>query len=139
MRVQDSRRQAGPAYSFGSRRNQNKTQCESIGPGPAQYNISGLGAKGKDTPPAMSLQSRPKPKSQFLTPAPGEYNIDKAEKRMVESAPKYTFGLKAACDKPKQTPGKHFFGTRLHFHYHLIANTGVLWLVNHSMLGHYST
>lgn len=100
VRVPDSRRQAAPAYSFGSRRN--KDQCDSIGPGPAQYNVSGLGAKGKDTPPAMSLQSRPKAKSQFLTPAPGEYNIDRADKNM---APKYTFGLKTVADKPKETPG----------------------------------
>lgn len=103
VRVPDSRRQAAPAYSFGSRRHQD--QCDSVGPGPAQYNVSGLGAKGKDTPPAMSLQSRPKAKSQFLTPAPGEYNIDRAEKNMVGSAPKYTFGLKTVPDKPNETPG----------------------------------
>ena len=54
----------------------------------------------------MSLQSRPKPKSQFLTPAPGEYDIDKAEKKMVGSAPKYTFGLKTVSEKPKETPGE---------------------------------
>lgn len=106
VRVPDSRRQAAPAYSFGSRRNQSKTQCESLGPGPAQYNISGLGAKGKDSPPAMSLQSRPKPKGTFLTPAPGEYNIDKAEKKIAGTAPKYTFGLKTAPEKPKESPGK---------------------------------
>lgn len=53
----------------------------------------------------MSLQSRPKAKSQFITPAPGEYDIDKAEKKMVGSAPKYTFGLKTVADKPKETPG----------------------------------
>lgn len=100
VRVPDSRRQAAPAYSFGTRRNQG--QCDSIGPGPAQYNVSGLGAKGKDTPPAMSLQSRPKAKSHFNTPAPGDYNV---EKNMVGSAPKYTFGLKTVADKPKDTPG----------------------------------
>lgn len=54
----------------------------------------------------MSLQSRPRGKSSFLTPAPGEYNVDKAEKTISESAPKYTFGLKSASEKLSQTPGK---------------------------------
>lgn len=41
------------------------------GPGPAQYNITGLASKGKDTPPQISLQSRAKPNKIIETPAPG--------------------------------------------------------------------
>ena len=44
------------------------------GPGPANYNISGLAAKGKDTPPQMSLQSRSKPAKIIEGPAPGMCN-----------------------------------------------------------------
>jgi hypothetical protein len=40
-----------------------------FGPGPAQYNVTGLAAKGKDTPPQISLQSRAKPNKIIETPA----------------------------------------------------------------------
>lgn len=70
-RVVESRKSAAPAFSFGSR---HSFQNKGYGPGPANYNISGLAAKGKDTPPQMSLQSRSKPPKIIETPAPGEFD-----------------------------------------------------------------
>lgn len=54
----------------------------------------------------MSLQSRPKEKTKMITPAPGEYNINHADKMVTDSAPKYTFGLKGHAEKATGTPGK---------------------------------
>lgn len=100
-KVVDSKRQAAPAYSFGQR---HKPRTESFSPGPL-YNITGLGCKGKDAPPAYCLQSRPKEIPKYLTPAPGEYNIEKSDKMLVKSAPKYTFGVKKPPNPTSQTPG----------------------------------
>lgn len=65
-----------------------------------------MGNKGKDTPPAATLQSRHKEMSKFSTPAPGEYDIQKAVKAINQSTPKYTFGQKLATEKLDTTPGK---------------------------------
>ena len=62
--------------------------------------------EGKDTPPAATLHSRPKDNKVTSTPAPGDYNPEKAEKVIHDSAPKYTFGLKTQLEKLSTTPGK---------------------------------
>jgi Sperm-tail PG-rich repeat len=102
-KLSESKRQAAPAYSFGQR---HRGKAETLGPGPAFYNIYGLSVKGKDQPPASSLQSRPKDSKIIETPAPGEYNVEKSGRVVVTSAPKYTFGIKKYDGKPSQTPGK---------------------------------
>lgn len=61
---------------------------------------------GKDTPPAVSLHGRPKDPKADNTPAPGDYDPEKAEKVIHDNSPKYTFGLKTNKDKPVDTPGK---------------------------------
>lgn len=71
-RVVESRKSAAPAFSFGSRHSFNN---KTYGPGPANYDVSGLAAKGKDTPPQISLQSRAKPPKIIETPAPGKKKI----------------------------------------------------------------
>ena len=67
-KILDSKKSAAPAFSFGSR-HQNNTRT--IGPGPSAYNIVGLAAKGKDTPPQISLQSRAKSTKIIETPGKG--------------------------------------------------------------------
>lgn len=100
-RVVDSKKNAAPAFSFGQK---HFAKPDTYGPGPAQYNITGLAAKGKDTPPAMSLQSRPRPPKIIETPGAGEYHLERSEKT-GPSAPKYTFGVKKYCNETSQTPG----------------------------------
>lgn len=122
----DSKRQAAPAYSFGQR---HKPRTESFSPGPL-YNITGLGCKGKDAPPAYCLQSRPKEIPKYLTPAPGEYNIEKADKMLVKSAPKYTFGVKKPPNPTSQTPGSVLGERSDCFHPSLVASVpggGYMW------------
>lgn len=60
---------------------------------------------GKDNPLAATLHSRPKEVRADLTPAPGDYNLEKSEGIMHDTSPKYTFGLKTQVEKPSQTPG----------------------------------
>jgi len=43
---------------------------------------------------APSLHIKPKDPKQFVTPAPGAYNPDGADKDVKEAAPKYSFGIK---------------------------------------------
>ncbi|XP_049836172.1 outer dense fiber protein 3 isoform X4 [Schistocerca gregaria] len=100
--VPDSKRGRAPAFSFGSRHN---SKNDSAGPGPGQYNVTGLSAKGKDSPPAATLHGRPKDPRHDNTPAPGDYNPEKSEKVVLDNSPKYTFGLKTQVEKPSTTPG----------------------------------
>lgn len=64
--------------------------------------------EGKDSPPAVSLHGRPKNAKPDNTPAPGDYDPDKAEKVIHDNSPKYTFGLKTNVGKPVDTPGMYF-------------------------------
>lgn len=99
--VPDSKRERAPAFSFGSR---HETKNVSPGPGPGQYNVSGLSAKGKDAAPALSLHGRTKTTKPEITPAPGDYNPQKAEKIILDSSPKYSFGVKTQVEKISCTP-----------------------------------
>ncbi|XP_071653626.1 ciliary microtubule associated protein 1B-like isoform X2 [Temnothorax longispinosus] len=94
--VTDSKRERAPAFSFGSR---HATKNNSAGPGPGQYNVSGLSAKGKDAAPAVSLYGRTKSTKAEITPAPGDYNPQTAD-----SSPKYSFGVKTQIEKVSCTP-----------------------------------
>jgi hypothetical protein len=105
-KTSESRSGRAPAFSFGARHN---GKMDSIGPGPGQYNVTGLSAKGKDTPPAVSLHSRPKDAKPENFPAPGDYNPDKAEKVIHDNAPRYTFGLKTNVEKPVDTPAPNAY------------------------------
>ncbi|KAJ8951759.1 hypothetical protein NQ318_012610 [Aromia moschata] len=95
-----------PSYSFGARHND---KLENIGPGPGQYNVTGLSAKGKDTPPSLSLHGRAKEHKPDNFPAPGSYDPDKAEKVTHDNAPKFTFGLKTNVEKPLDTPAPNAY------------------------------
>lgn len=64
----DSKKKAAPSYSFGHKLG---SKYDTFGPGPAQYNVTGLRAKGRDYPRAATLQSRPKELTRFQNPGPG--------------------------------------------------------------------
>ncbi|XP_014288530.1 ciliary microtubule associated protein 1A isoform X1 [Halyomorpha halys] len=102
----DSKKGRAPAFSFGSRHG---GKNDSIGPGPGQYNVTGLSAKGKDCPPSATLHSRGKEAKPEATPAPGDYNPERSEKVIHDKSPKYTFGLKTQVEKPSQTPGPNTY------------------------------
>lgn len=119
-RILESKKTAAPAFSFGARHmNKNST----YGPGPAQYNITGLAAKGRDTPPQISLQSRAKAVKVIETPAPGEYHIEKSDKYVVSAAPKFTFGVKKYCGITNyETPGEITKSYQINLHNKLKIN-----------------
>lgn len=41
-----------------------------------------------------------------MTPAPGDYNAQKAEKIILDNSPKYSFGVKTQVEKINCTPGE---------------------------------
>ena len=114
-RILDSKKSGAPAFSFGSRHQNNS---RAYGPGPSAYNITGLAAKGKDTPPQISLQSRAKPNKIIETPGAGDYHIEKSDRYIVSSAPRYTFGVKKYPGlSNNETPGNLKYSFRiLSFH-----------------------
>lgn len=64
---------------------------------------------GKDAAPALSLHGRTKSTKPEITPAPGDYNPQKAQKIILDSSPKYSFGVKTQLEKISCTPGKSKF------------------------------
>lgn len=99
----DSKKKAAPSYTLGSKL---KSSDATTGPGPAQYNVSGMRPKGKDYPRAATLQSRPKELTAFVTPGPGEYNVNEAYKVAKDATPKYSIGKMPPPDKYQLIPGK---------------------------------
>lgn len=62
--------------------------------------------QGKNVAPALTLHGRTNPTKQELTPAPGDYNPEKAEKIISDNSPKFSFGIRAQIDRVSTTPGK---------------------------------
>lgn len=54
----------------------------------------------------MSLHGRNKVDKVESTPAPGDYDPQKAESIILDSSPKYSFGVKVQVDKVNSTPGE---------------------------------
>lgn len=63
---------------------------------------------GKDAAQASSLHGRTKSTKQEVTPAPGDYNPEKAGKIIMDSSPKYSFGIKTQTEKISCTPGEYY-------------------------------
>ena len=63
---------------------------------------------GKDDPKAPTMHIKPKDPKGFVTPAPGAYNPELAEKDVKQAAPKYSFGIKAKESKSVAGPGNFF-------------------------------
>ena len=64
---------------------------------------------GKDAPKAPSMHIKPKDPKSFVTPAPGAYNPESADKDVKSMAPKYSFGIKGKDEKPKDVPGTYIY------------------------------
>lgn len=61
---------------------------------------------GKASAPSASLHYRHAEPKAFVTPAPGAYNSEPAEKKMLDHSPKYSFGTKTEKKLKSNTPGK---------------------------------
>ena len=66
-----------------------------------------LNFSGKDEPKAPTMHIKPKDPKGFVTPAPGAYNPELAEKDVKQAAPKYSFGIKSKDSKSVPGPGKN--------------------------------
>ena len=64
---------------------------------------------GKDEPKAPTLHIKPKEPKSFVTPSPGAYNPDAADKDVKISAPKYSFGIKTKDGKPREVPAPNAY------------------------------
>ncbi len=61
---------------------------------------------GKDDPKAPTMHIKPKDPRSFVTPAPGAYNPESADRDVKPMAPRYSFGIKGKDEKPISIPGK---------------------------------
>ncbi|XP_037795154.1 outer dense fiber protein 3-like isoform X3 [Penaeus monodon] len=96
-----------PAFTMASR---HEPKNEKVGPGPGQYNVTGLSNKaGKDEPAAASMHIKPKDPKVYVTPAPCDYSPEKAERKVNEASPCFSFGVKADPGKPFEAPAPNSY------------------------------
>ncbi len=55
------------------------------------------------------MHIKPKDPKSFVTPAPGAYNPDGADKDVKAAAPKYSFGIKTKDGKPREIPAPNAY------------------------------
>ena len=60
--------------------------------------------------------------SRFVTPSPGAYNPQTADKETRRTEPQYSFGIKPESKKGQQCPGKDSKGGR---NYHLMGTFNI--------------
>ena len=58
---------------------------------------------------APTLHIKPKEPKSFVTPAPGAYNPDNADKDVKISAPKFSFGIKTKTGKGREVPAPNAY------------------------------
>ncbi|KAK7075287.1 Outer dense fiber protein 3 [Halocaridina rubra] len=95
-----------PAFTMSSRHD---AKVEKAGPGPGQYNVTGLSSKGRDEPHAASMHIRPKDPKMYVTPAPCDYSPEKAEPKINEASPKFSFGMKTENGKLSDSPAPNSY------------------------------
>ncbi|XP_045103383.1 outer dense fiber protein 3-like isoform X2 [Portunus trituberculatus] len=95
-----------PAFTMASR---HEMKLDKAGPGPGQYNVTGLSNKGKDEPVAASMHIRPKDPKAYVTPAPCDYSPDKAESKVVETSPSFSFGIKVENGRASDAPAPNSY------------------------------
>nr|QPM92669.1 outer dense fiber protein 3 [Procambarus clarkii] len=95
-----------PAFTMGSR---HEPKLDKAGPGPGQYNVTGLSNKGKDEPVAASMHIKPKDPRMYITPAPCDYSPDKAEAKVLEASPSFSFGVKTEDGRPSDAPAPNSY------------------------------
>ncbi|XP_076068952.1 ciliary microtubule associated protein 1A isoform X2 [Oratosquilla oratoria] len=96
-----STKSRSPAFTMSGR---HEMKLDKAGPGPGQYNVTGISNKGKDEAHAPSMHVKPNDPKPYVTPAPGDYCPEKAEKKVVDTSPSFSFGIKADPNKVPDYP-----------------------------------
>lgn len=102
----ESRKKTASSFSMSSIP---KAHFQTVGPGPANYDVTGLSAKGRVVPRETSMGIKPEPLKQFKTPGPGDYDVEKTGKSKLMSSGVvrgFTFGHPNMHAKSSATPGK---------------------------------
>ncbi|XP_037087996.1 outer dense fiber protein 3-like [Pollicipes pollicipes] len=76
-------------------------------PAPNEYNTRQLTNKGKDIAPSRTIAGRAKDPQPYKTPAPGTYDLDDGS--VVESSPRYSFGVKTTMEHPNGVPAPNAY------------------------------
>lgn len=104
-KVPESNKKTAASFSMGSIP---KAHYETVGPGPAQYDVTGLSAKGKMIPRESTMGIRPEPLKKYKTPGPGDYDVENMGKSKLMSSGVtrgFTFGHPNLHAKTSSTPG----------------------------------
>ncbi|XP_028813420.1 ciliary microtubule associated protein 1B [Denticeps clupeoides] len=102
IQLHDPRKLKYPAFSFGTRHQQLRSDGS---PGPGYLVASNITRLGRDGTPSYSLYSRPKEPRLFQTPGPGRYSPEKAVNFTACSSPAYSLSARTKGFRHDQTPG----------------------------------
>lgn len=59
----------------------------------------------------------------YTIPAPGSYDVEKADKKIHESSPAYSLGVKYKEQKPDEIPGNRYINFFMTYIINLISET----------------
>lgn len=99
--TKDGTKPNAPSFSLNGRP---KTKLDSLGPGPATYDLTSLTNSGKAQPTGTIISGRLKEPAGFVTPSPAHYNPEKSDGSVHEISPKFTFGHKGKDAKLDDIP-----------------------------------
>lgn len=99
--TKESSKLNSPSFSLPGRP---KSRTDSVGPGPAAFDLTNLTHAGRIHPSGTAISGRLKEPSAFVTPAPSDYTPEKGDDSVHEAAPKFTFGVKAKDVRPDNVP-----------------------------------
>lgn len=102
MNNHDPRMQKGPAFSFGTRHHDLRSN---FSPGPGYLVPSNITRVGRDGTPAYSVYSRCKDIQPFQTPGPGSYSPENSTKKIFCAAPAFSLSARTKLFRNDQTPG----------------------------------
>uniref|UniRef100_A0A182VZC3 Uncharacterized protein n=1 Tax=Anopheles minimus TaxID=112268 RepID=A0A182VZC3_9DIPT len=107
----DPRKERKPMYSM---RPTFKTRYETIGPGPATYDLKKQTHVGGPRDPKFSLASRLQPLKADMTPGPGAHNNHLVPTMKCKRAPQYTFGQRTEVRDKEVIPAPNRYNGQIY-------------------------
>lgn len=99
--TKESSKSNAPSFTLNGRP---RDKLDSVGPGPATYDLTALTHTGKVTPGGTAISGRLKEPSPFVTPSPTDYTPEKGDDCTHGVSPKYSFGIKAKDARADEVP-----------------------------------
>uniref|UniRef100_A0A182QIR9 Outer dense fiber protein 3 n=1 Tax=Anopheles farauti TaxID=69004 RepID=A0A182QIR9_9DIPT len=107
----DPRKERKPMYSMRPRAS---VKFETIGPGPAKYDLKKYTRDGPPRDPKYTLAGRTNEQSQDFMPGPGAHNNHLVPTMKCKRPPQYSFGLRIDKTDKEMVPAPNRYDGKIH-------------------------